>query len=144
MIRYARSLIDDPVHRKDIRLWVCLLGYRQRVHGHESTYMFWNAVKNGAFDLPTSGSLSRGLWSTFLALGFEDEKVLQEIWQYADRLLATTGDRWSHLYTTIVQHMLLYDRGQGALVWHSRLRDKHPPPPSSFVKMCRGSSIQRR
>jgi hypothetical protein len=131
------KLVDDPVHRKDLKLWACLLGYRQRIHGHDSTYMFWKAVKNGAFDLPTSGHLSRGLWLTFLALGFENDEVLQEIWLYADRMLAATGERWPQLYTTIVQRMLLSGRGEEAREWHHRLIDNHPPKASHFVKMCR-------
>lgn len=137
------KLIDNPIHSKDIRLWACLLDYRQRIHGHDSTRMFWRAVQSGSFDLPTTGPLSRRLWLTFLDLGFENDEVLQEILLYTDRLLATTGERWPALYTTIIQNMLLSGRGEEAKQLHHRLIDTHPPIAHYFVKMCREVSFKQ-
>lgn len=124
------KIIGHPTLRKDVRLWACLLNYSRRIHGPEAVRMYWSAVLDGAFELPVSGPFMDPIWSTFLSLGFQDEKVLIEIIKYADKLLATTGQRWPRLYIHIMQHMLLSGRGkEEAGRWHDLLYTNHKPGP---------------
>lgn len=131
------KLLDDPIHRKDLRLWASLLAYQQRVHGLESARMFWRAVVRGTLELPTTGPYARTLWSTFLDLGFTDDEVLREISDYADRTIASTGKRWPALYITIIRNMLLSGRAAETRSWHHRLITNHPPKATCFIKLCR-------
>jgi hypothetical protein len=71
-----------------------------------------------------------------LTLGFYDNLVLEELCDYADKLLDKTGRRWPSLYAAIVQHFLVKGQGKEAVVWHNRLFERHPPTASGFAELC--------
>lgn len=137
-----QRLIDLPKHENDVRLFARLLDDRERRYGMEGIRMYWEAVKKRRIILPTRDEtkdmeLTAGkLWTSFLTLGFRDNKVLEEVCSYADNLLETKGHRWSRLYSTIVQHFLTKDQGAEALVWHDRLFERHPPTAKAFAELC--------
>jgi len=130
-------LLDQDGHREDLRLWVCLLDYRKRVHGSQGVLTFWNAVRSRGLQLPTTGQLAERFWPEFLALGLQDRAVLEEVCNYADELLDETGERWTKLYTSIIEHFLIVGQGENALKWHDRLFKLHPPGARHFMEMCR-------
>jgi hypothetical protein len=130
-------LVDHSHHRTDLNLWACLLDYRTRRYGPEAVRTYWAAVLDGRLELPVAGQFATKFWSTFLNLGFQDEKVLLQICNYADQQLSATGKRWPALYRTIIQRMLLSGKGKEANKWHERLYEKHPPSAASFLDLCR-------
>jgi hypothetical protein len=137
------KLLDQPAHRRDLRLWACLFDYRQRVHGASGVAMFWDAVKRGDFKLPMTGAHAQQFWEKFVDLGLQNIDILNEVRVYADQMLKSTNKRWLSLYIKIVQHMLLTGRGKEALVWHNRLFLLHPPGPRGFGEMVRQVIFQQ-
>ena len=140
------KLLDNPTHRKDARLWACLLDYRQRIHGIHGVYPFWEAVLRGDLELPLKGPLANKLWKTFLKLGFQDEKILKQIIENAHRILDSKGKRWSQLYTIVIQHYLLSGYASDHHAWHKwhyRLYPRYAPEPRHFKEMCRQVAFRK-
>lgn len=130
-------LLESNEYGDDMRLWAFLLDYRQRIYGMEGVAMFWDTIQRRNILLPTTGFLADKMWSTFLALGFQKKRILEQIVDYADRLFNGFGQRWSKLYTRIVQHFLVNGNGKVAIDWHIRLYQCHAPGPKAFAEMCR-------
>jgi len=115
------------------------------------TRMYWEAVKRRGIRLPTRdfretknvGLTAEKLWTSFLTLGFYDNKVLEELCDYADNLLERRNRRWPRLYAAIVQHFLVKGQGKEALEWHNRLIERHPPTARSFIELCHQTVHQR-
>jgi hypothetical protein len=142
-----QRLLSHPRHSLDPRLWLRLLQYRQRIYGDTGVLEFWEDIQQRNIQLPTKqgfeGRAANKCWMIFLALGFRQKDVLEEVWRYADKMLDSTGKRWPKLYTTIIQYMLLNDRGHEAVQWHTRLIDRHPPGPRGFSELCRHTVMRR-
>jgi hypothetical protein len=140
-----QRLIDRREHKMDLQLFARLLDHRERRYGMEGVRMFWEAVKKRRIRLPTRDyreSKNKGLpaekfWTSFLRLGFYDNKILEELCTYADELLETEQRRWPRLYSMVVQHFLLRGQGIEAVAWHNRLLERHPPSATSFAELCR-------
>ena len=128
-------LIDQPMYRRDLRLWAFLFEYRQRTHGIAGVRMFWNAATRGDFQVPVVGEYAGLFWNQFVKLGLQDEELLNEILKYSNQALESRNERWPELYIKIVQKMLLNDRTREAIAWHKRLFRLHPPPPNIFTEM---------
>ena len=140
------KLLDNPIHRKDTRLWACLLDYRQRKHGLQGVYPFWEAVMKGDLELPLTGPLANKFWKTFLKLGFQDERILKQIIEIANRILDSKGKRWSRLYTTVIQHYLLSGYASDDYAWHKwhhRLYPRFGPEKRLFKEMCRQVAFRK-
>lgn len=137
------KLLDEPAHRRDLRLWACLFNYRQRVHGAAGVAMFWDAVKRGDFKLPMTGAHAQQFWEKFVDFGLQNIDILNEVRVYADQMLKSTNKRWLSLYIKIIQPMLLTGRGKEALVWHDQLFIQHPPGPRVFGEMVRQVIFQQ-
>jgi hypothetical protein len=141
---FRQRLLDQPAHRKDLQLFARLLDHRERRYGMDGIRMYWEAVKERRIRLPTRdyretknvGLTAEKLWTSFLHLGFYNNKVLEELCDYADKLLEKTGRRWPRLYSTIVQHFLVIGRGKEAVAWHNRLFERHPPSAHGFAELC--------
>ena len=139
-----QRLLDQPTHRKDLQLFARLLDHRERRYGMDGIRMYWEAVKERRIRLPTRdyretknvGLTAEKLWSSFLHLGLYDNTVLEELCDYADKLLDETGRRWPRLYCTVVQHFLVRGQGKEALAWHNRLFERHPPTATGFAELC--------
>jgi hypothetical protein len=130
-------LLDRNGYRGDWKLWACLLEYRKRIHGSAGVLTFWKAIQRRDLHLPTKGFLAERFWPEFLAVGFHDHALLEEICEYADKMLDETGERWSSLYIFVVHHFLVNGQGENAIRWHNRLIQLHPPGPKAFTEMCR-------
>ena len=130
-------LLDQNGYKEDFQLWACLLEYRKRIHGPQGALTFWNAVQKRNLHLPTKGVLAGKFWPEFLALGFQDRAVLDDVCLYADRMLRDTNERWSRLYVSIIEHFLVNGQGTNAQKWHNRLFKLHPPGSKFFTGMCR-------
>jgi hypothetical protein len=130
------KLLHNRKHRKNTLLWLSLLQYRERIHGSKGVYMYWRAVKDGRFDLPTT-HFAKDIWMIFLRLGFTDGDILRDICDHADHILDSTGKAWPHLYTSILRHMLLHDYSlEDIKYWHKRLIKHHSPSTTGFAAMC--------
>ncbi|TGO20411.1 hypothetical protein BPAE_0298g00090 [Botrytis paeoniae] len=132
----ALRLVDNPIFEKDIELWAVLLVYRQRIYGDEGVRIIWEAIITRNIQLPVEGLASWTMWRAFLDLGLEDKAVLESIIRYADGLLQQTGQRWNGLYTRLMYHLLMSDRGAEAFQWHRRLMGHHSPEAKAFEKLC--------
>lgn len=144
--RSQPKLLDNPTHRKDARLWACLLDYRQRIHGLDGVYPFWNAVWEGDLVLPLRGPLANKLWKTFLKLGFQDEKILNQIREVAHQIKESTGKHWPPLYTTVIQHYLLSGYASDNYAWHKwhyRLHARYAPENKLFKEMARQIAFRK-
>ncbi|KAH6668900.1 hypothetical protein B0J14DRAFT_599579 [Halenospora varia] len=130
-------LLDSYEYQDDMKLWAFLLDYRRRIYGMEGVTMFWDIIQRRNISLPTTGFLADKMWSTFLTLGFQNKRVLEQIADYADRMFESFGQRWSKLYTRVVQHFLVNGNGKVAIDWHIRLYPCHAPGPKAFAEMCR-------
>jgi pentatricopeptide repeat protein len=130
-------LLDRNEYRDDLKLWAFLLEYRGKIYGPPGVLTFWNAVQRRNLHLPTKGLLAEKFWPKFLALGFQDHTLLDQVCGYADRILDDHRERWSRLYTYIIQHFLVSGQGEAAVKWHERLFELHPPGPKGFAEMCR-------
>lgn len=130
-------LLDSNEYRKDLRLWACLLQFRKRIHGSSGVITFWKALQRRNFHLPTRAPLAEKFWPEFLAVGFQDHTILEEICAYADKILYETGQKWSPLYVRIIQHFLLSRQGMQAIRWHDRLSKLHHAGANHFGLMCR-------
>jgi hypothetical protein len=130
-------LLDRHGYNEDLKLWACLFEYRKRIHGLQGVLTFWSAIQKRNLHLPTKGHLAEKFWPEFLALGFQDRDILEEVCVYADRLLDETGERWSRLYVSIIEHFLINWQGDHARRWHERLFRLHLPGSRLFAEMCR-------
>jgi hypothetical protein len=130
-------LLDRNGYQDDLKLWACLLAYRKRIHGSPGVLTFWNAVQRRNLHLPTKGFLAEKFWPEFLALGFQDNALLDQVCGYADRMLQQHRERWSRLYVHVIQHLLINGQGEKAVQWHEQLFMYHPPGPKAFAEMCR-------
>lgn len=132
----ALRLVDNPVYEKDMELWAVLLVYRRRMYGAEGVRMIWEAICARNIHLLVDGLASWTMWRAFVDLGLQDKAVLESIIQYADDLLQQTGQRWNGLYTRLMYHLLLNERGAEAFQLHRRLMIRHPPQARAFEKLC--------
>lgn len=132
----GQKLLDQPIHKVDIRLWACLFAYRQRLHGDIGVRMFWNAAKRGDFQIPVEGPYAALFWEGFVRLGLQDQDILDEIAEQTNGALEPTTKQWPGLYTMIIKHMLLNGRGQEAIEWHHRIFDSQSLSPDMFAKMA--------
>lgn len=130
-------LVVQQTHRTDLRLWACLFDYRQRTYGISGVRMFWHAANRGDFQVPVTGAYAQLFWGGFVKLGLQDKDVLNEILEYANKMLKSTNERWSKFYISIVQYMLLNGRGKDAIAWHNRLFELHSPDTNGFAGMIR-------
>ncbi|TQS37583.1 hypothetical protein Golomagni_01939 [Golovinomyces magnicellulatus] len=125
-------LLYHSSSHQDAHLWGFLLNYRYQSYGLDGVRMFWRAILDKDIVLPTTGALAKDIWTTFLKLGFSDDRILKQICDYADKLLEREGKRWLPLYDKIVEHFLVRKSGKKALMWHERLFPLHPPGAARF------------
>ncbi|RFU29971.1 hypothetical protein B7463_g6364, partial [Scytalidium lignicola] len=130
-----QRLVDLARYSSDLRLWVCLLEYRQRIYGSNGTKVIWNAMRKKGVRIPTEGPLASIFWTAFISAGVQHEMLLHAIWEYADNIYQLSGERWPLLYISIIQRLLLKGRGQEAINWHHILIKDHPPDPKDFANM---------
>jgi hypothetical protein len=130
-------LLDQDGYRNDWKLWACLLEYRKRIHGTSGVITFWNAIHRRNLHLPTKGFLAERFWQEFLAAGFQDHVLLEELCGYADKMFDETGGHWSGLSRFVVQHFLVNGQSRDAIRWHHRLFERHPMGANQFAEMCR-------
>jgi len=109
--------------------------------------MFWRAVQRGDFQLPTTGFFADRFWTEFLNLGFRDNEILQDIFDYSVELIRKSSDgernRWPYFYTKVVQHMLITGRDAEAGIWESKLIRWHPPSYTELSLMFRNVTFLR-
>jgi hypothetical protein len=139
-----KRLLDQAGFSTDLRLFACLLNYRERKYGLEGVAIFWESVKRRGFLLPTASSRPNGkgahaakLWKAFLFLGFHDRNIMEDVLRHADDLLVVHGRRWGGLYSFIIKHALVRGQHQEAIMWHERLIRNHPPDHKEFAELCK-------
>ncbi|MCJ1364697.1 hypothetical protein MMC16_003812 [Acarospora aff. strigata] len=125
------QLVDEPRHRGNFRIWVELLRFRQRLFGAEGVAGIWEGIKRRNLDLPVLGPEADQLWGSFIALGIERPKVLDEVYIHAQKVFEDTGTGWNGLYRNIVGLFIAKD-SQKAYWWHRRLMRTHCPDPDQL------------
>ncbi|KAL5339488.1 hypothetical protein BJX70DRAFT_363803 [Aspergillus crustosus] len=129
-------LVDDPVHRNDISLWLELLLYRQRRYGKTGTWQIMRALTTRVdwVQLPVHGEVADTFWQSFVDLGIEQESVLRELVLYALRLWTETGARWPKLYQSIVGNLIERGMAAEAVEWHKQLQSPHLSEPNDIIQ----------
>ncbi|KAL4873086.1 hypothetical protein BDV12DRAFT_161297 [Aspergillus spectabilis] len=129
-------LVDDPIHRNDLSLWLELLLYRKRHYGSNGTLQILNGLMTrvGEVQLPVDGEAADIFWQTFVDLGLEQEAILHEVVFYALQQWTETGTRWSKLYQSIVGKLIERGMADQAAAWHKQLQVPHLPEPNDIVQ----------
>ncbi|KAL8955474.1 MAG: hypothetical protein Q9193_006697 [Seirophora villosa] len=126
--------LNSDKDRERFDVWLELLNIRQRIYGIQGISLVWQAVLEKDLNLPTTEELADALWTRFLALGFEDSKVLKEIFIYAQKQKCSHDRAWPKLYETVLCHYLRASRFGTLWECHSRLRKDFPPSSEQFLK----------
>ncbi|KAK3719986.1 hypothetical protein LTR37_004109 [Vermiconidia calcicola] len=128
--RLGKLLVDEPEQKDNMKLWIEILRFRQRIDGFEGVYDVWHGIRKREIDLPASGSDAEVLWTTFIHAGMtsaeqnsdERAKLRSDIIGYAQDLQARTGLHFAHIHKCIVGRWLRV-RPNMALTWHKLLLD---------------------
>ncbi|KAI9800031.1 MAG: hypothetical protein M1833_003560 [Piccolia ochrophora] len=114
-------LVDQRQLFRQAQLWVSLLRFRRRIHGFDGISAVWRGALQRKIILPTNGPEADFLWGQFIELGFRDEKVLTELYEYATMLAHSRGMIWAHLCESIVSYF--FERGKPMIAerWHRDL-----------------------
>ncbi|KAH8805667.1 hypothetical protein F5884DRAFT_800178 [Xylogone sp. PMI_703] len=140
---FRQHLVDLPKYAHDLKLWAHLLEYRQRIYGTDGARMVWDAMRKRGVQIPTDGPLASTFWETLIKAGVQSDVFLQELWEYADAIYKSSGERWHLLYVSIIQHLLLKGRGEDAIHWNRILVKNHPPKSTDFSDMCHTVALKR-
>lgn len=128
--RVGKLIVDRSEHRTNMKLWVELLDYRQRIDGFAGVVEIWSGMRYRKVDLPVSGDEADILWTTLLnACILADEqkahkRLRDSILDYAKDLHQRCGAVWPKLYPYIVGRWLRI-KPHMAWVAHKLLVEDH-------------------
>ncbi|KAK4503113.1 hypothetical protein PRZ48_006540 [Zasmidium cellare] len=110
--KLGQLVVDHPEHRTNMKLWIELLEYRQRVDGLDGIVEVWKGMRSRQVDLPLSGAEADILWTTLLhaCLAFQPNAVQLElqrsIMDHAKDLQQRYNAVWPKLYVCVVGRWL--------------------------------------
>lgn len=142
-INGRKRLVDDPEKKHDFNLWKELLQYRKRRYGKKGVAEIWKDLARRIDDiqLPVDGKLADYFWETFVDAGLENEQLLCEIAEYAEKMWSTTEKRWSRFYEAVVGGLLAKGLPVQAVAWHRKLHPIHLKEPNDiFLVMAQAVS----
>ncbi|KXT12212.1 hypothetical protein AC579_3447 [Pseudocercospora musae] len=122
-------LVDKPEHRKNMKLWIEILNYRQRLDGFDGVLSIWQDLLKRNIYLPTEGEDADILWPTFIHACIAEPMTkpqkdhLTRILKYAKWLKSRSGNVYASLYTCVIGRLLRIQPLKRLEHWHSRLAD---------------------
>ncbi|KAK3712266.1 hypothetical protein LTR37_009128 [Vermiconidia calcicola] len=128
--RLGKLLVDESGQTDNLKLWIEILRFRQRVDGFEGVYDVWHGMRKREIDLPVSGSDADVLWTTFIHAGMtsaeqnndERAQLRSDIIGHAQDLRERTGLHFAQIHKCMVGRWLRV-RPNMALTWHKKLLD---------------------
>ena len=108
-------LVDNPAHAQNMDIWLDLLNFRKRLHGHVGVRQVWFDMMERNLQLPVHGPIADALWSVFISTALSDSPLLDEVYNHAKQPGQTP-----HLYPGIVGGCLRMDPCL-AIEWHDRM-----------------------
>ncbi|KAF2165456.1 hypothetical protein M409DRAFT_67274 [Zasmidium cellare ATCC 36951] len=127
--RLGQLVVDRPEHRTNMKLWVELLEYRQRIDGFAGIEDVWKGMRFREVDLPLSGDEADILWTTLLHAcitsgpGDSARELRDSVLDHAKNLYRRHGAVWPKLYACIVGRCLRL-KPHLAWVFHHRLANE--------------------
>ena len=116
-------LVDQDEHRHNLRLWIEILQFRQRLDGLAGIVAVWQGMRQRGVELPVVGEEADILWPTLIRATIDEHKSGQfDLLTYVVGLKQRTGEHYASLYELIVGSYL---RVKPSVVrpWHKRLSD---------------------
>ncbi|KAL8288741.1 hypothetical protein RB600_004273 [Gaeumannomyces tritici] len=129
-------LINRPGAGKDLALWACLLNVCQRTRKEPHTsflleQLFRRRQLYYQEDLP----LTADFWKTVLDLSLRDDRLLVQLWVYAEWMRVSHQVQWPGLYGTIMRFLLAEEELPRAFRWHVRLATNFGHDRAEFLRL---------
>ncbi|KAL8376319.1 hypothetical protein RB595_007418 [Gaeumannomyces hyphopodioides] len=100
-------LINRPGAGKDLALWACLLNVCQRTRKEPHTsFLLGQLFKRRQLYYQEDLPLATDFWKTVLDLSLRDERLLVQLWVYAEWMRVAHDVQWPQLYGTIMRFLL--------------------------------------
>ncbi|KAK5136669.1 hypothetical protein LTR08_002322 [Meristemomyces frigidus] len=116
-------LVDQAEHRQNLRLWIELLQFRQRLDGLVGIAAVWHGMRQREVELPVDGEEADIMWPTFVHAIIDERKWMNiDLLDYIVDLKQRTGQHYAKLYELIVGSYLRVLPSL-ARFWHERLSD---------------------
>ncbi|TKA22797.1 hypothetical protein B0A50_07899 [Salinomyces thailandicus] len=138
--KLSHLLVDEDDQKTNMRLWIEILQFRQRLDGLAGVAGVWRGLRRRQIDLPTDGEEADILWQAFIRafiLGrtnLEAKDPVPDLFIYAKSLRRRTGRCYAHLYRYTVGP-LFRSRPSLAHTWHLWFTksDMLPPNPLESI-----------
>lgn len=124
---HENRLVDHPEYAANMELWLELLRFRKRLHGHKGVRDVWSGMMLRNLDLPVAGPTADALWSNFINTALSDPTFLDSICQHVSHLALDVALPRPSFYRDVVGSALrtVPDR---AINCHQRLQHHHLVP----------------
>lgn len=135
-------LVDHEEHRHNLRLWIELLHFRQRLDGLAGVVAIWQGMSMRHVELPTEGEEAHILWTTFVhaLIGEKEwgrrESALYDLYVHALGVKQRTGRHYEKLYDIIIGTFFRI-RSSYAKRWHAMLSEPGLTPPDALRRVAR-------
>ncbi|KAK4542492.1 hypothetical protein LTR36_006744 [Oleoguttula mirabilis] len=134
-------LVDEDEHKHNLRLWVEILHFRQRLDGLAGVVAVWQGMRGRDIDLPTEGEEADILWTTFVRAIIGEQQwardaSLPDPYAYIVHLKERTGRHYEKLYDIIIGSFFRVRPGLVRL-WHRRLSDAGLVPPDALRRVAK-------
>ncbi|KAK3051582.1 hypothetical protein LTR09_007237 [Extremus antarcticus] len=125
---FGKLLVDNHKHLFDYTIWVEILNYRKRIHGHVGILDVWEGMRQRDVDLPLNGAEADTLWSEFTNAGARHQdkhertvaSPLSQMFEHAQDLKDRRGTYYTCLYKCIVGRCV-HNIPRAAFSWHQKL-----------------------
>ncbi|KAK3940800.1 hypothetical protein QBC46DRAFT_384252 [Diplogelasinospora grovesii] len=128
-------LVDLPENENDIELWACILNYRHRKAGIFGVAAVLEGLRRRRTLREMSGEVAETFWQTILAEALHDERLLENVWEYAEWLYVEHRVLWPELYETTICYFTENRQTKEALRWHMRLSPHFGLDAGGFTKL---------
>lgn len=132
-------LVDQAESEGDIRLWSCLLAFKQRRYGDDGILQIWRSIDSRRKLHDVERPAAQYLWNAILeaVLRSDDEESIRRIWDYSEWLQAAHGVQWPNLYHTTLHHTLQKRQYSKALHYHLSIYPISKPTAALFCSLLK-------
>lgn len=137
-------LINRPGAGKDLALWACLLNVCQRTYKEPNTsFLLGELFKRRQLYYQEEHPLTAEFWKTVLDLSLRDERLLVQLWVYAEWMRVAHDVKWPQLYGTVMRFLLAEEKLDSAFRWHVRLATNFGHDKAEFVRLLMDFSLHK-
>ncbi|KAK5112997.1 hypothetical protein LTR85_011019 [Meristemomyces frigidus] len=134
-------LVDQDEHRQNLRLWIELLHFRQRLDGLAGIVAIWQGMRMRDVQMPTDGEEADILWAPFVQAmisqqGWGPRTAFDDLYASTVDSKRRTGQHYDKLYDSIVGSFF---RINPSLVrpWHKRLSEADITPSDALLRVAK-------